>query len=84
MEAFLRIMVHNQALVTDELVDERFAAAERTGVVGRDAGDGPVVLTPDTYEEGCSGASVPACGSGCCSSGAAKTGQPARAGRCWR
>jgi 4,5:9,10-diseco-3-hydroxy-5,9,17-trioxoandrosta-1(10),2-diene-4-oate hydrolase len=27
MEAFLRIMVHNQRLITDELIDERFAAA---------------------------------------------------------
>ncbi len=27
MEAFLRVMVHNQQLVTDELIDERYAAA---------------------------------------------------------
>jgi 4,5:9,10-diseco-3-hydroxy-5,9,17-trioxoandrosta-1(10),2-diene-4-oate hydrolase len=27
MEAFLRIMVHDQALITDELIDERYAAA---------------------------------------------------------
>jgi 4,5:9,10-diseco-3-hydroxy-5,9,17-trioxoandrosta-1(10),2-diene-4-oate hydrolase len=29
MAAFLRIMVHDQRLVTDELIDERFAVASR-------------------------------------------------------
>ncbi len=29
MEAFLRIMVHDQRLITDELIDERFAVASR-------------------------------------------------------
>jgi 4,5:9,10-diseco-3-hydroxy-5,9,17-trioxoandrosta-1(10),2-diene-4-oate hydrolase len=29
MEAFLRIMVHDQRLITDDLIDERFAAASR-------------------------------------------------------
>jgi 4,5:9,10-diseco-3-hydroxy-5,9,17-trioxoandrosta-1(10),2-diene-4-oate hydrolase len=29
MEAFLRIMVHDQRLITDELIDERFALASR-------------------------------------------------------
>jgi 4,5:9,10-diseco-3-hydroxy-5,9,17-trioxoandrosta-1(10),2-diene-4-oate hydrolase len=29
MAAFLRIMVHDQRLITDELIDERFAAASR-------------------------------------------------------
>jgi len=29
MEAFLRIMVHDQRLVTDELIDERYAVASR-------------------------------------------------------
>ena len=29
MEAFLRVMVHDQRLITDELIDERYAAASR-------------------------------------------------------
>jgi len=87
MEAFLRIMVHNQALVTDELVTSGFAACERTGspwpamrAMGRSFSQ------PDTYEEGALlfWRERTGCGSGADSSGGAKTGSTARRGRCWR
>jgi 4,5:9,10-diseco-3-hydroxy-5,9,17-trioxoandrosta-1(10),2-diene-4-oate hydrolase len=33
MEAFLRIMVHDQRLITDDLIDERFATASKPGAL---------------------------------------------------
>jgi 4,5:9,10-diseco-3-hydroxy-5,9,17-trioxoandrosta-1(10),2-diene-4-oate hydrolase len=33
MEAFLRIMVHDQRLITDELIDERYAVASQPGAL---------------------------------------------------
>ena len=41
MEAFLRILVFDQSLVTDELIEDRFLAADRPATAGgleRDAG----------------------------------------------
>jgi len=52
MEAFLRIMVHDQALVTDELIDERFAAANTPESLAAMRAMGMSFARPDTYEEG--------------------------------
>ena len=52
MEAFLRIMVHDQALVTDELIDERFAAANTPESLAAMRAMGKSFAQPDTYEEG--------------------------------
>ncbi|HEY2058561.1 MAG TPA: alpha/beta fold hydrolase [Amycolatopsis sp.] len=52
MEAFLRIMVHDQALVTDELVDERLAAASAPESLAAMRAMGRSFSQPDTYEEG--------------------------------
>ena len=43
LAAFLRTLVHDQKLITDELVEERFAAAQRPGGAARDGRDGRVV-----------------------------------------
>ncbi|MDQ7802201.1 alpha/beta fold hydrolase [Amycolatopsis sp. A133] len=52
MEAFLRIMVHDQALVTDELIDERFAAANTPESLAAMRAMGKSFAQPGTYEEG--------------------------------
>ncbi|MET8852167.1 4,5:9,10-diseco-3-hydroxy-5,9,17-trioxoandrosta-1(10),2-diene-4-oate hydrolase [Amycolatopsis sp. NPDC004625] len=52
MEAFLRIMVHDQNLITDELVDERFAAANTPESLAAMRAMGMSFAQPDTYEEG--------------------------------
>ena len=52
MEAFLRIMVHDQALITDELIDERFAAASTPESLAAVRAMGMSFAQPDTYEEG--------------------------------
>ncbi|WP_410588831.1 4,5:9,10-diseco-3-hydroxy-5,9,17-trioxoandrosta-1(10),2-diene-4-oate hydrolase [Amycolatopsis sp. lyj-23] len=52
MEAFLRIMVHDQSLVTDELIDERFAAANTPESLAAMRAMGKSFAQPDTYEEG--------------------------------
>ncbi|WP_086844214.1 4,5:9,10-diseco-3-hydroxy-5,9,17-trioxoandrosta-1(10),2-diene-4-oate hydrolase [Amycolatopsis kentuckyensis] len=52
MEAFLRIMVHDQALITDELIDERFAAANTPESLAAMRAMGMSFAKPDTYEEG--------------------------------
>ena len=52
MEAFLRIMVHDQALITDELIDERFAAANTPESLAAVRAMGMSFAQPDTYEEG--------------------------------
>ena len=52
MEAFLRIMVHDQALITDELVDERFAAANTPESLAAMRAMGMSFAHPETYEEG--------------------------------
>jgi 4,5:9,10-diseco-3-hydroxy-5,9,17-trioxoandrosta-1(10),2-diene-4-oate hydrolase len=52
MEAFLRIMVHDQSLVTDELIDERFAAANTPESLAAMRAMGMSFAQPDTYEEG--------------------------------
>ncbi len=52
MEAFLRIMVHDQGLITDELIDERFAAANTPESLAAMRAMGMSFARPDTYEEG--------------------------------
>ncbi|OXM60726.1 4,5:9,10-diseco-3-hydroxy-5,9,17-trioxoandrosta-1(10),2-diene-4-oate hydrolase [Amycolatopsis vastitatis] len=52
MEAFLRIMVHDQGLITDELIDERFAAANTPESLAAMRAMGMSFAQPDTYEEG--------------------------------
>jgi 4,5:9,10-diseco-3-hydroxy-5,9,17-trioxoandrosta-1(10),2-diene-4-oate hydrolase len=52
MEAFLRIMVHDQALITDDLIDDRFAAANTPESLAAMRAMGMSFAQPDTYEEG--------------------------------
>jgi 4,5:9,10-diseco-3-hydroxy-5,9,17-trioxoandrosta-1(10),2-diene-4-oate hydrolase len=52
MRAFVSTMVHNQKLVTDELVAERFANATAPGVQESMASMGAPFFNPDTAEEG--------------------------------
>ena len=52
MRAFISVMVHDQSLVTDELVDERFASATEPGRREAMASMGASFMDPDTYEEG--------------------------------
>ena len=44
LEAFLRVMVFDQKLITPELVDERFELGHHAGIADGDPGDGNVVL----------------------------------------
>ncbi|GAA4527863.1 4,5:9,10-diseco-3-hydroxy-5,9,17-trioxoandrosta-1(10),2-diene-4-oate hydrolase [Amycolatopsis samaneae] len=52
LEAFLRIMVHDQALITDELIDERLAAASTPESLAAMRAMGMSFMRPDSYEEG--------------------------------
>jgi 4,5:9,10-diseco-3-hydroxy-5,9,17-trioxoandrosta-1(10),2-diene-4-oate hydrolase len=52
MEAFLRIMVHDQSLITDELIDDRFAAANTPESLAAMRAMGMSFAQPETYEEG--------------------------------
>jgi 4,5:9,10-diseco-3-hydroxy-5,9,17-trioxoandrosta-1(10),2-diene-4-oate hydrolase len=52
MEAFLRIMVHDQSLITDELIDDRFAAANTPESLAAMRAMGMSFAQPATYEEG--------------------------------
>ena len=52
LAAFLRTLVYDQRLVTDELVDERFAAASDPGALAAMASLGASFFDPDTAEEG--------------------------------
>ncbi len=52
LRAFISAMVHDQSLVTDELVAERFAAATAPGAREAMASMGASFMKPDTYEEG--------------------------------
>jgi 4,5:9,10-diseco-3-hydroxy-5,9,17-trioxoandrosta-1(10),2-diene-4-oate hydrolase len=52
MAAFLRIMVHDQRLVTDELIDERFAAARDPAALAALAALGASFFDPATAEDG--------------------------------
>jgi 4,5:9,10-diseco-3-hydroxy-5,9,17-trioxoandrosta-1(10),2-diene-4-oate hydrolase len=52
LAAFLRTLVHDQRLVTDELVDERFAAASDPGALAAMASLGASFFDPATAEDG--------------------------------
>ncbi|WP_414937436.1 4,5:9,10-diseco-3-hydroxy-5,9,17-trioxoandrosta-1(10),2-diene-4-oate hydrolase [Amycolatopsis sp. cmx-11-51] len=52
LEAFLRIMVHDQSLITEELIDDRFAAASAPESLAAMKAMGKSFARPDTYEEG--------------------------------
>ncbi len=52
LAAFLRTLVHDRSLVTDELVDERFAAASDPAALRAMAAMGSTFTDPATYEDG--------------------------------
>lgn len=52
MEAFLRTLVFDQRLITDELIDERFAAASDPGSLKAMASMGASFFDPASYEQG--------------------------------
>jgi len=52
MAAFLRTLVHDQRLITDELVDERFAAASDPAALAALAALGASFFDPATAEDG--------------------------------
>src|SRR5215469_12329260 len=52
LAAFLRTLVYNQRLITDELVDERFAAASDPAALAALASLGASFFDPDTADEG--------------------------------
>ena len=52
LRAFISTMVVNQALVTDELVEERFADATAPGAREAMASMGASFMKPDTFEDG--------------------------------
>jgi 4,5:9,10-diseco-3-hydroxy-5,9,17-trioxoandrosta-1(10),2-diene-4-oate hydrolase len=52
MAAFLRTLVHDQRLVTDELIDERFAAGRDPGALAALASLGASFFDPATAEDG--------------------------------
>jgi 4,5:9,10-diseco-3-hydroxy-5,9,17-trioxoandrosta-1(10),2-diene-4-oate hydrolase len=52
LKAFLRTLVFDQKLITDELVDERFEAASQPDSLAAMAAMGASFSRPDTYEEG--------------------------------
>jgi len=49
---FLRVMVYDQTLITDELVEERFAAANTPESVAAMRAMGASFTRPDSYEQG--------------------------------
>ncbi|WP_158882868.1 4,5:9,10-diseco-3-hydroxy-5,9,17-trioxoandrosta-1(10),2-diene-4-oate hydrolase [Amycolatopsis anabasis] len=52
LEAFLRVMVYDQSLITDELVEERFAAASTPESLAAMRAMGASFVNPETYEQG--------------------------------
>ncbi len=52
LEAFLRTMVVDQSLITEELVEQRFAHATAPGAAEAMASMGASFAKPDTYEDG--------------------------------
>ena len=67
MAAFLRTLVFDQRLVTDELIDERFAAASDPAVAEGDGLHGRLVLRPGlATSRGCCGGRRTGSGTGCC------------------
>ncbi|GAA5164028.1 MULTISPECIES: 4,5:9,10-diseco-3-hydroxy-5,9,17-trioxoandrosta-1(10),2-diene-4-oate hydrolase [Amycolatopsis] len=52
LEAFLRVMVHDQSLITEELIDERFTAASTPESLAAMRAMGASFVRPDSYEQG--------------------------------
>lgn len=52
LEAFLRVMVYDQSLITDELLEERFAAASTPESLAAMRAMGESFMRPDSYEQG--------------------------------
>ncbi len=52
LEAFLRVMVYDQSLITPELVEERFAAASAPESLAAMAAMGASFSRPDSFEQG--------------------------------
>ena len=52
LAAFLRTLVFDQRLITDELIDERFAAASDPESLKAMASMGASFFNPDSYEDG--------------------------------
>lgn len=52
LEAFLRTMVYDQSLITEELLDERFATASAPESLAAMKAMGKSFAQPETYEEG--------------------------------
>ncbi|WP_020671782.1 4,5:9,10-diseco-3-hydroxy-5,9,17-trioxoandrosta-1(10),2-diene-4-oate hydrolase [Amycolatopsis nigrescens] len=52
LEAFLRVMVYDQSLITDELIEERFAAASSEESLNAMRAMGASFAQPDTFEQG--------------------------------
>jgi 4,5:9,10-diseco-3-hydroxy-5,9,17-trioxoandrosta-1(10),2-diene-4-oate hydrolase len=52
MEAFIRVMVFDQRLVTDELIDERFASASDPEQLAAMASMGASFFDPECFEDG--------------------------------
>jgi 4,5:9,10-diseco-3-hydroxy-5,9,17-trioxoandrosta-1(10),2-diene-4-oate hydrolase len=52
LEAFVRTMVFDQSLVTDELLDERFRAASDPEALAAMASMGASFMNPETFEDG--------------------------------
>ncbi|MFD1051548.1 alpha/beta fold hydrolase, partial [Kibdelosporangium lantanae] len=52
LAVFLRTLVHDQSLVTDELVEERYAVASTPESLRAMASMGKSFSRPDSYEEG--------------------------------
>ncbi|NKQ53113.1 alpha/beta fold hydrolase [Amycolatopsis sp. K13G38] len=52
LEAFLRVMVHDQSLITEELIEERFAAASTPESLAAMRAMGESFMRPDSFEQG--------------------------------
>jgi 4,5:9,10-diseco-3-hydroxy-5,9,17-trioxoandrosta-1(10),2-diene-4-oate hydrolase len=52
LEAFLRAMVHDQSLITEELIEDRFAAASAPESMAAMKAMGASFTHPDSYEQG--------------------------------
>lgn len=52
LKAFLRVMVHDKSLITDDLVAERFAAASTLESLAAMRAMSASFMRPDTYEQG--------------------------------
>jgi len=52
LAAFLRVMVHDQSLITEELIEERFASASTPESLAAMRAMGESFMRPDSFEQG--------------------------------